>query len=575
MSKEPGPYEWIVADREPAVERRLCSELGVSTLVASQLVRRGIKDAEQGRRFLHPRLDDLHDPALLPDYGPATRLILSAREKGDLIYVHGDYDADGVTSTAIFARFLDKIGCKVVPHVPHRVREGYGISMEAVRHGIESGASLFLTCDCGISAFEQVQALKEAGLTVVVTDHHEPKPTLPAADAIVDPHLPSSEYPFEQLSGAGIAFKLCAGIARDLGYPVESFYRNYLDLATIGTVADVVPLVDENRTIVRHGLPQVFDSRRPGIRALLPLSLKEGADRVTTRDIGFGLGPRLNAVGRLDDASLAFDLLMTKDDAEARRIAKKLDDFNAQRKAEQTNLVESTIRQLEEAPQPLPPVLIVVGLDWSPGLIGLVAGKITEAYRRPSFVMTLDSETGVAKGSARSVPGFHLADALHEVSELILGGGGHALAAGFSVEKEKIEQLSKALNSLASQTIGEEPPPISLLIDAEVEADEADLESVEELALMEPYGESNPEPRWVTRNLRVESVAPTRNPDHANVRLRATSGAMRNAIGFGLGPRLAELSQGDLVDVVYTASPESYNGSRYVKWYLKDFALIG
>jgi single-stranded-DNA-specific exonuclease len=305
-----GPRKrWIVADRKPEAEQAIRERLGTRPLLGAVLAARGFGADETTEAFLDPGLERLHEPRLLPDFEPAMREILGAKERGETIFVHGDYDVDGISSTALFSRFLTAIECKVITHVPHRTREGYGIHASAVDAAAASGAKLFLTCDCGVSAFEQVDRAKEAGMRVVVTDHHTIGATLPRAEAVVNPHRSDSDYPFQDLSGSGVVLKLCAGIAEALGLPLEKFYRAYLDLAVLGTVADVMPLLGENRVIAKHGLKSLGETKKEGLKALIAEAglADRAGEGFRARDIGFGLGPRLNAAGRIDDARAAAD----------------------------------------------------------------------------------------------------------------------------------------------------------------------------------------------------------------------------------------------------------------------------
>ncbi|MES1227275.1 MAG: DHH family phosphoesterase, partial [Armatimonadota bacterium] len=311
----PTLWSWPTYAGEAILKLRV--ELGLSEVLAQALVARGLTDVSEVEKFLNPSVDQFHDPRLLPDYDQAVKAILNAKETGQQIYVHGDYDVDGVTSTALFTRFLKRIGCKVVPHVPHRLREGYGIHLDAVRWAKEQGSEVFLTCDCGVKAHEQIEAVREAGMVAVVTDHHAIGETLPEAVAVVNPHRTDSKYPFSELSGVGVVFKLCAGITQELGLDVNKFYRAYLDLAVLGTVADVMPLIGENRVITALGLQQLQYTRKEGLKALISVSQLNDVPKFSSRDIGYRLGPRINAVGRIDDPTVALDLLLTEDQDEA------------------------------------------------------------------------------------------------------------------------------------------------------------------------------------------------------------------------------------------------------------------
>lgn len=558
---------WIVPERDLPAEDVLRRELAVSSLIASVLVRRGYKDPSEAERFLNPTLDHMHDPRLLPDYEPAVKAILGAKERGETIYVHGDYDVDGVTSAALFTRFLQKIGCEVVPHVPHRIREGYGIHLDAVQWAKDQGAKLFLTCDCGISAHEQVRAAKEGGMTVVVTDHHLVGETLPDAVAIVNPHRSDSIYPWPELCGVGVALKLCAGLTSELGHKPEHFYNAYLDLAVMGTVADVMPLQGENRVITRLGLERLKVTKKPGLRSLLRVCNLDKADRLTARNIGFQLGPRVNAVGRIDDSAVALDLLLAEDPLEADTIAQRMDLINTERKTEQNRSVIEAIERVEAEGLNKCFSILLADASWHPGVIGLVAGRLVERFRRPAFVLTI--QDGIAKGSARSIPGFHLGEAIDATRHIHLGGGGHEMAAGFSVREEKISELTACLEAFARERLKPEDFRPRLEVDVEVAAEEAKPAQAAELRLLEPFGAGNPEPLFSCKNVKLSSVIPTSNPEHVRVMLQTDDGD-RAAMGFGNGLALAEISPDQSLDIVFTLDENTFNGRTSYRWVIID-----
>lgn len=562
---------WISPVRNRSVEEMLCRELEIHPLTASVLINRGYTNPEAARRFINPRLEDLHDPRLLPDFDKAVKEILGARERGELIYVHGDYDVDGVTSAAIFARFLEKIGCRVEAHVPHRMKEGYGIHAEAVQWAREAGAKLFLTCDCGISAHDQIEAVREAGMTAVVTDHHLLQETLPNAAAVVNPHRSDSKYPFHELSGAGVVFKLCAGITEELGHKKEHFYRAYLDLAVLGTIADMMPLVDENRIIAKYGLEQLTGSRKEGLRALMAVSQVGRDCPVTASQVGFRLAPRINAVGRIDDAAHALDLLMTSDQTEAMKLAMRMDELNTLRRTEQDRLIEEAINEVEEKLLHQQRVIVVAREGWHPGIIGLAAGRLVERFYRPAFVVALQ-EDGTGKGSARSIPRFHLAEALDAASEHHLGGGGHEMAAGFSISKDLIPLFSDALNAHADQVMTDEDYIPFINVDAEADIIETDRDAAESLAMLEPFGMANPEPKFVCRGMRLTQVMPMRNPEFARLNL-ARDGVLRQGITFKFGLEMAELPEDSKIDVVFCPEINTFRGESFYRWNICDWAL--
>ncbi len=535
-------------------------------IVAAVLVARGTTDPAEAERFLNPSLSHFHDPRLLPDYEAAVGAILAARERGETVYVHGDYDADGVTSAALLTRFLESIKVSVVPHVPHRVREGYGIHLDAIGWAKEKGASLFLTCDCGVSAHDQVKAAQEAGMTVVVTDHHQVPDTLPGATAVVNPHRNDSRYPFAELCGVGVAFKLCAGLTAELVYPVDRFYRAFLDLAVIGTVADVMPLIDENRVIAKFGLPELERTQKQGLRAIIDTA-NLGGRSLSSRDIGFGIGPRINAVGRLDDSGIALDAMLTRDPVRARELARQLETVNDLRREEQARSVDAAIEQVQARGLSERLTMLVADPDWHPGVIGLVAGRLTERFRRPTFVVTVQG--GVAKGSARSLPGFDLGRALRALSSWTLSGGGHELAAGFSIEESKVAGFAEALEAYAERHVTAEVFRPRLALDAEVTAQEAGPAAIEALRCLEPYGTANPEPLFAVRGVRLKMVAPTSKPEHVRVTFDTEAGT-RTGMAFGIGERVNRMEPGAQVDVAFRIEENVWNGRRDFRWTVVD-----
>lgn len=551
-------------------------ELGVPSLVAAILVRRGITDLQEADRFLNPSLDQLHDPTLLPDYAAARDTILGAKERNELIFIHGDYDVDGVTSAALLSRFLTKVGCNVHTHVPHRMKEGYGIHLNAVAAAKEIGAKLFLTCDCGVSAHEQVKMAREAGMNIVVTDHHSIGDSLPEANAVINPHRTDSQYPFAELSGAGVAFKLCEGLTRDLGHGVENYYRAYLDLATLGTIADVMPLIGENRIIARFGLQRLAESKKAGIRALMreaKVTLEPGKP-LRSYHVGFILGPRLNAAGRLDDAALALQLLLENDDAKASELARVIEGVNTNRRAEQQRVLDEAIEMVNTQALHERNVIMVGSDGWHAGIVGIVAGRLVNQFSRPSFVFTINRETGVYKGSARSIPNFNLAEAIRAHPNLFLSGGGHAAAAGCSFSVDNFEAVSDALHQYAGERLTPEDFIPSMEIDLEVEFNEVTPQTVEALSALEPFGCANPEPIFLSRGISLAQILPTKNPNHVRLMLRKETSSAVEGIAFGIGERLTATGAGATTNLLFKPSIDEWRGNRTLKWQIQDYAVV-
>ena len=563
---------WNVGPRDPFAEERLQRELGIPSLVAAVLAQRGLTDPAEVEAFLNPSLDSLLPAQTLPDFGAARDAILLAKDRQDLIFIHGDYDVDGVTSAAILFRYLSAIKCNVHVHVPHRMKEGYGINQSAVEAAKAMGAKLFLTCDCGISAIEQIAAAREAGMTVVVTDHHTVGHELPDAHAIVDPHRADSTYGFQDLSGAGVAFKLCAGLTQELKHPLAAYYRGFLDLAALGTIADVMPLVGENRIIARFGLERLGDTKKAGIQALIRASgikLNPGQP-LRSGDVGWRLGPRLNAAGRINDAALSLRLLLAQDPREADTLADEIEAINTERKATQQKVMDEASENVEASGAHLKNVLVVSGEGWHGGIVGIVAGRLAEKYRRPTFVLTVNPQTGLARGSGRSIPNFNLADAIRAHPELMTGGG-HAMAAGCAFPAERMEAVVAALDLYAGERLTQEDFRPTIDADLELEPEEVTFAAVESLASMEPFGCANPEPSFVARRMPLSMVRPTKNPIHAQVGFRRQGGPNIPGIAFNIGESLCEQRAGCELDVLFAPAVNEYRGMRELKWQVKAF----
>lgn len=561
---------WNCPERNLPAEANLRDALGIESLLASTLVARGLTDPLEAERFLCPSADDLHDPLLLPDANSAVASIMLAKENCETVYVHGDYDVDGVTSAAIWTRSLRKLGFKVVPHVPHRMKEGYGIHEIAVREARDAGASLFLTCDCGSSAHETVAQAKEFGMRVVVTDHHEIADEMPRADAVVNPHRRDSTYPFPFLSGAGVAFKMAQAVAEECGVKASRFHRAFLDLACMGTIADVVPLIGENRVLASLGLKELAATKKPGLKALISAAKLDTGRSLSARDVGWRLGPRLNAAGRIADADQALQLLLTEDPAAASVIASELEQHNDERRKEQVRILEHAEELIREHQFDRHPLMLLAAPDWHAGVIGIVAGRLAAKYFRPVLVASINEETGIAKGSARSIPKFHLHDAFHRNAHLFKAYGGHALAAGFSMSADRIEDARELMVRFAERTLDDEDLVPSSSADARIGMEELDLDSVADLQRMEPYGEANPEPQFLLQKARVTNPKRTpKNPNHAQFEIEDSS--VVRGIAFNIGDSLMKRSLPAELDLLIRVNVDEWNGRRRVNVQLQDF----
>jgi single-stranded-DNA-specific exonuclease len=555
--------------RDAHKEEMLVKELGVSRLVSVVLVSRGYDTVEKAEKFLNPSLRDLHDGRLLPDAERAVGELLLAKERGETVFVHGDYDVDGVTSAALWTRVLRRLGFSVIPHVPHRIRDGYGVHKYAVKEAHEAGAKLLLTCDCGSSAFETVEMATELGMRVVITDHHGVTDSLPRASAVVNPLRKDNRYPFPYLSGVGVAFKVAEVLAEELGVSADKFRRAFLDLVALGTVADVVPLVDENRILTKFGLEGLARSKKPGVRALLKAVSLDVQRGVSAWQVGWMLGPRLNAAGRIDDAVHALALLLTDDEREAEEHARLLEEHNSQRRQEQDRVVEEARKAVLEKGLYENPVIWLCHEGWHPGVIGIAAGKIAEEFYRPTLMLSLDRERGVARASARSIPNFHLFEALEAHKEFFLHYGGHERAAGFTLPLERISETEQALLAYAQGKLKLEDLVPTIVIDAEVAESELDARTIESLSVLEPTGEGNPPPIFLMRGAKVTDVSVLSEGQH--LRFGIESRARLVAIGFGMGGRAEEVKEGACLDLVFYPEINAWRGQKLPRLRLVDF----
>lgn len=484
---------------------RLSRALRVSELVAQLLLNRGIETVETARKFLRPSLDDLHDPRILPDMDKAVERLARAIHAREKIVVFGDYDVDGVVGTALLVRCLGFLGANVGYHIPHRITEGYSLNPEAVKAIASEGARVIVTVDCGSTSHEEIELARELGLDVVVTDHHEPPADPPRPLALVNPKRPDSRYPFPRIAGSVMGFKLAWAVAEKLGgarlgtKEFRSFLQDAMALAALGTVADVVPLEDENRILVSFGLAAMGATENPGLQALLEAS---GCDRARVRssDLAFRLVPRLNASGRLGSASLSVELLLGRSREEAKRLATELSQLNAERQLLEQKTVQEALSELSSSPDK---AITVVGRDgWHPGVIGIVAARLVEEFHRPAVVIAFAGDRG--RGSCRSVGNFSILEALTHCRSLLPEFGGHQQAAGFNIEKKNFESFKKRIEEVVSRTKGLQEETKEVEADAEIALASLTPKLVRELELVEPTGEGNPSVVFVTSSVKVD-----------------------------------------------------------------------
>ncbi len=531
--------EWIwpgVVDE--AASAVLADHLRLPPPVAELLVRRGHDTVERAREFLDPSLDQLHDPMLMSDMDVAVRRIEAAILAGDSIFVHGDYDVDGITATALLVRYLRWRGARVEYYIPHRIEEGYGVSLEGVAALSMRGARLLITCDCGVTAVEEVRAARAAGMDVIVTDHHEPGPELPPAVALLNPKRKGDRYPNPNLAAVGVAYKLCEALEQAAGRD-RGTLRHSLDLVALGTIADLVPATGENRVLIRFGLDVLARTRNPGLKALLRRT--ELAGRAPTAwEVGFVLAPRINAIGRMDAAERGVALLLADDFDEADRLASAFEAINASRQAADRQLLVEALQAVESSYDPeRDRAIVLAGENWHPGVIGIVASRVVERFHRPTILIALDGE-GRGRGSARSISGFHLLDALTACESHLDAYGGHRHAAGLAIRREQVDGFRIAFEEYARGRLKPEQLIPTLTIDLTLRLGVVDAPFFLALSRFAPYGPGNPEPVLVLDEVAARGYPRIVGENHLKM-VVARDGRTLDTIGFNMGHLLGEL----------------------------------
>ncbi len=517
---------WELREVDETLVDQLARELEIDFLVAKLLILRGVKNAEEGRNFLYPTKKILRSPFLMKDMEQAVQILLEARDNREKVVVHGDYDVDGITGTAVLYTFLSENGWDVEYYIPKRVDNGYGIQPQFVDEAYKNGVRVLLTVDCGITAFDAIDRAKQLGMKVVVTDHHQPKETLPNADAIVNPKRHDEDYPFREFAGVGVAYKLVSAISEKLNIH-PSIVDELLDLVALGTVADMVELVDENRYIVKEGLKRLNNTAKLGIIRLVQ---KLGIAMISSRDIGYRIAPKLNAAGRLDSPDDAFKLIITKDEANATELAELLLGYNTTRQSIEAKIYSEAVQMIEEKGLSSLPIIVAYGYGWHLGVIGIVATRLVHLYNKP--VMVISVEDGIARGSARSVQGVNVIELLERFRDIFEDFGGHTMALGFSLKEERIPDLIEAIKKYIHEDDIKVDPVV--LIDEKISIDEINDNIMKAVELLEPYGHGNPEPIFLIQGSAVERFKVFGNSGY-NVRVTLKGNTKSiEGVGFGL-----------------------------------------
>lgn len=554
--------KWQVYQVENDEVKKLQEKYKINKLLATILVNRGIMEEEQIEKFLKPKRSDFYNPYGMPDMNIAVERIMKAIENKEKTIIYGDYDVDGITSVTVLKSFLEERGLHVGVYIPNRLEEGYGLNKKAVEYIAEQKYSLMITVDCGISAVEEVEYANQLGIETIVTDHHEPGNELPNAIAVVDAKRKDNQYQCRNLAGVGVVFKLIQAIGIKMGLE-EKEYLKYLDIVCIGTISDIVPLTDENRVIVKLGLKLVEQTRNLGLKSILQAS---GYNKIDSVTISFGIAPRINACGRMGHQEEALNLFLSKDINEVNELTQKLNEYNKTRQEIEKRIYKDATTQIEEQGLANKNTIVLMGKNWHHGVIGIVASKITEMYFKPSILLCEEDDLG--KGSGRSIPGFDLYEALTECKESINRFGGHAMAVGINVKKDKLEEFKEKLEQISKEKNIEEIVPI-LKIDAQISLDEINKEIVNSLRKLEPFGEENKNPLFVFKNLKIDSIRALSEGKHLKLTLKDNKNIV-NAIGFNLGDFANEYRIGDKIDVVGNLEINSFNGVDNIQINIKD-----
>ncbi|NHN30057.1 single-stranded-DNA-specific exonuclease RecJ [Paenibacillus agricola] len=562
---------WNISEADEVQVNKLIQELSVDPLLARLLIARGMTDITEVNAFLQETTDSNHDPFLLDGMGEAVARIRLALEQRQKIRIYGDYDADGVSSTTLMVHLLTQLNASFDYYIPHRVHEGYGLNLKAMDLAHEQGIQLIITVDTGISAVEEIAHAVKLGLDVIVTDHHEPPERLPEACIIINPKQPGCGYPFKQLAGVGVAFKLAQAM---LGrWPEE-----LLEFAAIGTVADLMPLLDENRMIVKQGIKRMRSSANPGIKALFQVAGINMLD-VNATHIGFALAPRINASGRLESADAAVQLLTTDDDQEASRLALEMDLLNKERQRIVDEMTKQALALVDQSkPEPMKRILVLAEEDWNVGVVGIVASKLVDRFYRPTLVLSIDKETGLAKGSARSIVGFDLFQALTHCQDLLDHYGGHQAAAGMTLAREHLPELERRLNLLAEEWLSLEDFTPIMQVDLVCTLEEIAVTTVQQLELLGPFGMGNPMPKVVIADSICKELRTIgKEQQHIKITLRTSkeeSAATLDAVGFNKSAMMPWISSTASLDVLGELSINEWNGVRKPQVMIQDMRII-
>ena len=553
--------KWLINEENQEEINRISTKFNINKLLASIIASKELKD-EEIPTFLNPTRQNFHNPFLMPDMEIAVERILKAIKNQEKIIIYGDYDVDGITSITVLKSFLKDRGINADSYIPNRLEEGYGLNKEAIKKIAEQDYTLMITVDCGITGIEEIDYANKLGIETIVTDHHEVGEKLPNAVAVIDAKRKDNTYPCRDLAGVGVAFKLIQALGIKLNLE-EKEYLKYLDIVCIGTISDIVPLVDENRVITKLGLKLVAQTRNKGLKSLM---ISSGYKNIDSTCISFGIAPRINACGRMGHADEALKLFLSDDVYEVNELTKKLNQFNTMRQEKEKSIYKDAIEQIENNKLYKKNAIIVGGKNWHHGVIGIVSSKITDLYFKPSILLCYEDD--LAKGSGRSIPGFDLHEALMKCQDQIQKFGGHAMAIGITLKKSNIENFSKEFEKVVDEANIQDIIPV-INISARITLSDISKEIVTSLSELEPFGEENKMPIFAFKNLKIDSIRSLSEGKHIKMILREEN-TIINAIGFNLGHLTEEFKIGDKIDVAGNLEINSFNGVDSIQINIKD-----
>lgn len=557
------------ADDDYAI-KSLSDSINISEVLSKLLVLRNIKNFHQAKHFFRPSLDSMNDPFQMDGMEAATYRVIKALTENQLICIYGDYDVDGTCSTALLYMFLKELGADVEFYIPQRLTEGYGISKSGIDNIKCRGTSLLISVDCGITAIEETKYINELGIDLIICDHHQPKEEIPNAYAVLDPLKPNCNYPFKYLSGAGVAFKLAQGVAERIGKRILPL--KYLDLVALAGAADIVPLIEENRVLVKEGLDMINLNPRPGIAALIESS-NISTGNLTSGQIVFTIAPRINAVGRLGDAQRAVELLITNDKEQALELAQVLETENYHRRKIDEDTFDNALDIVENSLDLSEDIAIILHQEkWHPGVIGIVASRLVEKYYRPTIMLT--TVDGVAKGSARSISNFNIYEALKKCENLLIHFGGHQAAAGLAVEVEKIDEFKSKFNQIVKESMSEEDLMPELHIDSKLKFSEITSKFLKIIDQFSPFGPGNMRPVFISENVTVVNTPRIVGANHLILNIKqAGCDRVFDSIGFNMSEFIDSIKVNSNLDIVYSIDKITRDGKTFPQFKIKDLKV--